>query len=118
MALNLATVAAKSTPITFEYDGETVKANYHPNKMTPAFRAMLSRIDKGDAGEDSQAHGSAVWMVAELLAPDWDVMAGDEPFLPKEGRTWYETLCLAPQDLITAAIAAISDDVGKQTTSE
>lgn len=118
MALNLATVAAKKLPLVFEFEGETVKANYYPNRMTPEFRARLNRIDRNEAEPDEQARGSAVKLVAELLAPDWDVMAGDEPFLPTAERTWLETLCLAPQGLISVAIKAISESVGEQTSGE
>jgi len=117
MAVNLADLAAKKKPLVFEFEGDTVNANYYPHKLTPTFRAKLNRIDL-DGSADEQAHGSAVKMIAELLAPDWDVMAGDEPFQPTSERNWYDTLCLAPQGLIAATVAAISNDVGKQTPSE
>ena len=117
MALNLATIAAKKAALVFTFEDETVNANYYPHKLTPTFRAMLNRLDV-DGTPDEQAHGSAVKMLAELLAPDWDVMAGDDPFLPTAERSWYETLCLAPQGLIAAAVSAISESVGKQTGGE
>lgn len=117
MALNIATLANKKAPLEFDFEGEKVKANYYPHKLTPNFRALLNRADS-EGSADEQAHGSAVRMVAELLAPDWDVMAGDEPFLPTEGVTWYDTLCLAPQSLIGAVVKAIGEDVGKQMSEE
>lgn len=117
MALNIADLAAKKAPLKFEFEGESINANYYPHKLTPNFRAMLNRTDT-EGSADEQAHGSAVRMVAELLAPDWDVMAGDAPFLPVDDRTWYDTLCLAPQSLIAATVRAISDEVGKPMTKE
>lgn len=117
MPLNLATLAAKKSPLTFEFEGEQVNANYYPHKLTPSFRAQLNRADS-EGTPDEQSHGSAVKMVSELLAPDWDVMAGEEPFLPTAERNWYDTLCLAPQGLISATVRAISDDVGKPETPE
>lgn len=117
MALNIATLADKTTPLQFEIEGEPVNANWYPNKLTPAFRAQLNRLDK-EGTEDEQAHGSAVKMVAILVAPDWDVMAGSEPFLPTDERDWYTTLCLAPQPLISATVQAISNALEKPTTAE
>lgn len=117
MAVNIATLASKKAPLVFEFEGDTINAHYYPHKLTPNFRAALNRVDM-DGSSDEQAHGSAVKMVAELLAPDWDVMAGDEPFQPTNERNWYDTLCLAPQSLIAATVRAISDDVGKPISSE
>lgn len=117
MAVNIAALASKKSPLKFEFEGETVNANFYPHKLTPSFRAQLNRADS-EGSADEQAHGSAVRMVAELIAPDWDVMAGEEPFLPTAERDWYETLTLAPQSLISAIVKAISDEVGKRMTAE
>jgi hypothetical protein len=111
MAVNLAAIAGKTAPLTFEFDGETVAAEFYPHRMTPARRAMLMRLDAGDVvGEESR--DSAATMIADMLAR-WDVVAGDDPFPPT-----YDNLLTAPIELIGATARAIWDALGKRMSAE
>lgn len=114
MAINLASLTSQSAPLAVPFEGDTVNCRYYPHRITPAYRALLQKLDRDD-GED---YGSAVRMIADVVAPDWDVMAGDEPFLPNDERDWPQTLAIAPTAMIGAVARAIWEDLGKRMTGE
>lgn len=111
MAVNLAGIANKKAPLQFQFEGETVNAEFHPHKMTPAYRALLSRLDAGEKlGEEERESGAL--MLSDMLA-SWDVMAGDDPFPPT-----YENLMSVPIELVAAGVRAIWDALGKRMSGE
>lgn len=106
MAINIAVLAKKTAPLVFEFDGETVNAEFTPHKITPAYRALLNRLDSG-AGLDEDAKIATAKMLSDLITK-WDVMAGDEP-----ASLDYKHLVDIPLTLLGATCAAIWSAVGK-----
>lgn len=113
MAINIAVLAKKTAPLIFEFDGETVNAEFYPHKITPVYKALLNKLD-GDDGididEDSKI--ATAKMLSDLIVK-WDVMAGDEP-APLD----YKSLVDIPLTLLGATCSAIWRAVGKLMNAE
>lgn len=113
MALSLAQLANKKAALQFEVEGEMVNAEFYPHLMTPKFRALLTKIDRGETlGENNK--DSAAEMVSTMLA-SWDVTADDA------GTVYpptYDNLLNAPLGLVMAAVYAIWEALGKRMTAE
>jgi hypothetical protein len=106
--LNLLDLKNKKSTLEFDLDGETVKLEFYPHKLTPETRAQLARLD--ETADDDQARDTSAQLLADVIA-HWDVMAGDDPYPPT-----YENLIVAPQTLVTRTVMEILAVVGKLGT--
>lgn len=109
--VNIAVLAKKTAPLVFDFDGEKVNAEFYPHRITPSYRALLSRLDSGSI-LDEESKSAAAKMVSELVTK-WDVMAGDDP-----APLSYEALLEIPLTLLGATVQAIWEAVGKQMSGE
>jgi hypothetical protein len=111
MALNLASLASKKASLSFEFEGETVNAEFYPHKITPTYRALLGKLENQDE-VDAQTKDATATMLSDLLV-SWDVVAGDEP-----APLTYECLLNVPTTLVGATARQIWEAVGKQISGE
>jgi hypothetical protein len=107
-SLNLLDLKNKKSTLEFDLDGETVKVEFYPHKLTPETRAQLARMD--ETADDDQARDTSAQLLADVIA-HWDVTAGDDPYPPT-----YENLIVAPQTLVTRTVMEILAVVGKLGT--
>lgn len=105
MAIRLTELANKKAEIEFSFDGETVKAEIYPHKVTPTYRAQLQRLDEI---EDDETRDSAIVMIHDLMA-SWDVEG--EPGVPFEPT--IDNLKLVPNTLLGATCRAIWEKLGE-----
>lgn len=115
MAVDVQVIKDKREELKFEFQGDTVKGQCYPFRVTPAYLASLRKLAaKADAqpadgakadGEEYVSKGDAR-MVAELI-PEWDVIAGGKPWPPTA-----ENIGNTPSALLGAAAYAILDLVG------
>lgn len=106
--MDLSDLKKKRAPIEFQFDGEWVKGEYYPHKLTPTYQAEIRRIAR-DEGDDQDGDAK---VVSELLA-SWDVTADGQPFPPT-----YANLLTAPRSLVTRVALEILSEVGKLATPE
>lgn len=110
MAVNLATLAEKTSKLQVKFADEVINAEYRPYKMTPKFRALLIGLDKdGGIGEGNKV--AVAEMLSQMLA-SWDVETNGEPYPPT-----YENLVDVPVEILGAVADAVWNDLGKRTTS-
>ncbi len=117
MALDIKVIEEKAEDLEFEFQGEPVKGTCYPFKVTPAYMRSLRKLaakaepsgeskPEGDEAEEVVSSGDAR-MVSELI-PDWDVLAGGQPW-----PTTPVNIANTPSALLGAAALAILDLVGK-----
>lgn len=116
MALDIKLIEEKREDLEFEFAGEPVKGKCFPFRVTPRYLASLRKLaakaEPAAAGNAQQEEDSAVSkgdarMVAELI-PEWDVVAGDQPWPPTP-----ENIGNTPSALLGRAALAILELVGK-----
>jgi hypothetical protein len=106
--LNLLDLKNKKSTLEFDLDGESVKLEFYPHKLTPETRAQLAKLD--DDTDDEQTRDTSAQLLADVIA-HWDVTAGEDPYPPT-----YENLIVAPQTLVTRTVMEILAVVGKLGT--
>lgn len=124
--LDLAQIAEKRTPRSFEFDDETVNIELLPHKVTPTYRSKLAALAQKAQAVDGEAEDGVAQveeqdakMVADLM-PKWDVQVKGEPFPPT-----YENLLLVPVTLlgrvaseIMEVIKELSNPIRKKKSSK
>lgn len=97
--LDLATIAEKRTPRSFEFAGEPVNIEILPHKITPEYRSKLAALAKKaeaeDGAEETQEEREQDAQMVSDLMPAWDVQVQGEPFPPT-----YENLLQVPCTLL------------------
>lgn len=107
MAVNLATLAEKTSKLQVKFADEVINAEYRPYKMTPKFRALLIGLEAdGGIGEGNKV--AVAEMLAQMVA-GWDVESNGEPYPPT-----YDNLVDVPVEILGAVADAIWSDLGKR----
>lgn len=103
--MDLASLQAKTSSLTFDFEGEAITAQILPHKLTPEYRSQLQKLSKEQTSED--AKDADALMISDLVA-DWDVVNNGASFPPT-----YENLRLVPLSLLAATATEILEFVGK-----
>jgi hypothetical protein len=117
--LDIAIIKEKPEELHFEFAGEVVKGKVYPYKVTPDYLSGLQKLSKKadpppegeEAPPEKRVQNSDAQMISELI-PEWDVVAGGEPFPPS-----MENLLGAPISFLAATALAILELVGKLSTT-
>lgn len=102
--LDLAKIAQRRTPRTFEFEGEPVNIETLPHKITPTYRSQLAALaKKAQDDPNAEVEEQDAKMVEDLM-PEWDVVVGGQPFPPT-----YQNLLGTPCTLLGRVASEIME---------